>query len=115
MDDNAVHPRMKHDAPTVGINAEHLSPEMDKQRRRESVQLDEDGEEFKEIQQLREERWKLQDMRDGVDHEEEAPEDPTKELGDLDGVWFDGALPDMSGLSRLETDPAAAITSPPQT
>merc|ERR1711972_453034 len=89
---------------------EHLSPGLDKQRRRESVQLDEDGEEFKEIQRLREQRWKAQDMRDGAETKEKDNGIETqKELGNLDDIWFDGGLSDIKGLSRLQTDPAEQV------
>lgn len=63
VDDSKMHPVMRRDAPTTDINIEHLTPEMDKQRRRESVVLDEDGEEYKQIHQEREERIRREELR----------------------------------------------------
>ena len=107
MDDSSSHPRMRYDAPTTGIDVDHLVPDMDKQRRRESVVLDEDGDEFKEIQQHRTERMKIEQQRNKcnvINDKNNAEED--YELNIMDDLK---AIPNLSGLSRLQTDPLMEI------
>ena len=74
-------------------DTEYLKPELDEQRRRESVVLDEDGEEFKEIQRQREERQKIEELR------KESHNLDLDEMEDL------SILPNLSGMTRLVTDP----------
>ena len=77
MDDSSIHPRMRYDAPTTDIDIDHLTPEMDKQRRRESVVLDVDGDEFKSIQKEREQRIQIEKQRNkysASDDDEEEEE-----------------------------------------
>eukprot|EP01084_Bolivina_argentea_P042604 78555_1 len=69
VDDSKIHPTMRRDQPTTDIDMDHLVPETDKQRRRESIVLDEDGEEFKQIQADREERIKIMEKREQSDEQ----------------------------------------------
>lgn len=105
IDESKQHPRVF----TKDEDNEYLTPEMDEQRRRESVQLDEDGEEFKAIQQEREDRLKIEQLRNQNNEDilsndienDDIENDEEYELN-LDDM---NVLPDFSGISRLKTDP----------
>eukprot|EP00486_Rosalina_sp_Unknown_P009057 CAMPEP_0201595944 /NCGR_PEP_ID=MMETSP0190_2-20130828/192780_1 /ASSEMBLY_ACC=CAM_ASM_000263 /TAXON_ID=37353 /ORGANISM="Rosalina sp." /LENGTH=454 /DNA_ID=CAMNT_0048056103 /DNA_START=110 /DNA_END=1474 /DNA_ORIENTATION=+ len=84
---------------------EYLKPDLDEQRRRESVVLDEDGEEFQEIQKQREERIKVDQLRKENQNDKNVEADDAEYKVDLDGMDDLTMLPNLSGMTRLVTDP----------